>query len=62
MSLTLSYCCWLSLTFSSGPMDLLNVSHCNPLLLTVSQLHGTGREIESQLAIIGDSERHAATP
>ena len=39
MSLTIFHCCWLSLTVSSTPMELLAVSHCLPLLLAVSPGH-----------------------
>ena len=36
MFLTVSYCCWLSLTFPPSSIELLNVSHCLIWLLAVS--------------------------
>ena len=50
MSVTVARICLLSLTIFHGPIELQNVSHCHLLLLVVSQLHVTGREIKRQPA------------
>ena len=62
MSMTVSNGCWLSLIISPCPMELLNVSHCDLLLLAFYQLHETGRDSKRQPATMRNSERHAATP
>ena len=37
MSVTVSYCCWLSFALSLSSMDLLHVSHCLLCFLPVSR-------------------------
>ena len=60
--LTVSDCCWLSLTFFSGSVELLNVSHCIQLLLAFSQFLSQCHGDERQPVTVGESERHSATP
>ena len=57
MFLTVSQCCWLSLTILSGPMELLNFSHCQLLCLahshSFSQLYGVAAFLTLSLMVSG---------
>ena len=51
MPLTDAHCCWLSLTFSADPMELLNVFHCHLLLLAVSYYISQCHEVTACLSL-----------
>ena len=60
-TLTVSNFCWLSFIISSGPIELLNISHCHLLVIAFCKLHGTEREIERRQEAHGYSDRDTET-
>ena len=62
MSLTVTYCCWLSLNSMELGEKLRESQQKLETVKDMQTLHSTRRESERQPASIGDSERDAESP